>query len=599
MVRMGRNGYASTPVGFCTVLCFTVLACRSPTSPPPAQPPTGYDPVTLSDTYSGLGDEAIVVSTSGAVQLSYSLHALSGQDVYFVLTNTNLSETADNPWVSGSAGYALPTPRAVTPEPGAGEPFPRAPTPPEIERFNNDPFGLITAASSPAPRGVALPQPAGPEFYVEGDQGTLFDRDESAVSATVRGISTADTNYGLKSVVVWVDDACWSASDSSLSGKVSPQMAAALALEFLQPGSDNDICDWVGGIFGDEWGPPPVDYLIDDDGEIHILLYDIDGDGLPVEGESRVWGFYSAVNNFHRTDTGSDLDYSNERIMFYLDAPIFADDTDGDGSWEIREDYCPANMLSVLAHEYQHMIHFYQKIILQDASHWSATWLNEMASLVAEDFVSSSLGVKGPRGIDPADGTAGSPYIRSGRLPLFVATPETSVTDWQEGEDVLASYSVAYAFGAYLARNFGGPLFFRSLVQCSETDHGAVEYALQQAGFSDTFEQILRKWAVAVLLSDSTALGGTGAQYNCDGDGWFGWTLDGLGYELGSINMYNYQYGSQQGPYLYTGDGPVGPGNGQPPASNLLFLAGEDLYGTRSWTVWLPDSVKLSVVIRD
>lgn len=63
--------------------------------------------------------------------------------------------------------------------------------------------------------------------------------------------------------------------------------------------------------------------------------------------------------------------------------------------------------------------------------------------------------------------------------------------------------------------------------------------------------------------------------------------------------MYNYQYGSQEGPYLYTGDGSVGPTGGQPQASNLLFLAGEDLYGTQSWKVWLPDSVKLTVVIKD
>ena len=104
-----------------------------------------------------------------------------------------------------------------------------------------------------------------------------------------------------------------------------------------------------------------------------------------------------------------------------------------------------------------------------------------------------------------------------------------------------------------------------------------MEYALQQAGFTHTFEEILRKWGVAVLLSDNPDMGGTGTEYNRDG--WFSSTLDGFGYDLGSINMYNYQYGSQQGPFLYSGDGSVGPAAGQQPASNLLFLAGEDLYG--------------------
>ena len=597
---MRRKSYITIAGIFSTLLFFTVLACRSPTSSPPPQPPTGYDPVTLSDTYPGSGDQAFLVSTSEAVELSYSLHSLSGQDVYFVLTNTELSKPVANPWVRGSSEYVTPKPRVVTPESGPGEPFPMAPTPPEIERFNNDPFGVISLSPYPAPRGITPFRPPSPAFYTEEDQEDLFDRDETAVSATVRKIVTADTTFGVKSVVVWVDDALWSESDTPLPGKVSPQMVSVLAEKFLRPDSDNDICDWVGGIFGDEWGPHPYDFLIDDNGEIHILLYDIDGDGFPAEGESRVWGFYSAVNNFDRTDSGSDLDYSNERIMFYLDAPIFAHDTDEDGTWEIDEDYCPSNMLSVLAHEYQHMIHFYQKIVLKDASDWSATWLNEMASMVAEDFVSRLLGVKGPRGIDPNDGTAGSPYIRSGRLPLFVAANDTSVTDWQEGEDVLNSYSVAYAFGAYLARNFGGPQFFRNLVQCSETDYKAVEYALQQAGFTHTFEEILRKWGVAVLLSDNTEMGGTGTEYNRDD--WFSSTLvppDTISYDLGSINMYNYQYGSQEGLYIYSGDGSVGPADGQQPASNLLFLAGQDLYGTQTWTVWLPDSVKLSVVIKD
>ena len=579
------------------LLLSTVPACRPPTGPSPNKPPSGYTPTVLSDTCSGSGDEAIPVSTSGNVELSYSLHSLSGQDVYFVLTNTNPSEAVDNPWVRGSSEIVTPRALAGTSAPTSGEIFSMAPTPPEIERFNSDPFGLITPPPFPAPRGIVLPPPPTPAFYTEGDQGSLFDRDESAVSATVRKIVAADTDFGAKSLVLWVDDDLWSNSDTPLSGKVSPQMVSALAERFLTTGPSNDICDWVTGIFGDEWGPHSEPYLIDDTGEIHILLYDIDGDQFPSPGESRVWGFYWARDNFKKTSSGIELDYSNERLMFYLDAPIFAHDSDEDGTWEIEEDYCPANMLSVIAHEYQHMIHFYQKFIVYQTTGSYEPWLNEMASLVAEDFLSPHLGVNGPRGIDPTDGTAGSPYIRGGRLPLFAATNSTSVTDWQEGEDVLKSYSAVYAFGAYLARNFGGPLFFRHLVQCSETSQGAVEYALSQRGFTDGFEQILRKWGTAVLLSDNTAMQGTGSEYNRNG--WFNSSLGGIDYDLGSINMYNYQYDSQDGLYIYSGDGPVGPADGQQQNSNLLFLAGRDLSGTGTWTVWMPDPVKLTVVIKE
>lgn len=549
----------------------------------------------LSDTYSGSGDEVILVSTSGNVELSYSLHSLSDQDVYFVLTNTTASAAVDNPWVTGSSGIVRPRAVARTTSPSSGEIFSMAPTPPEIERFNGDPFGRRGAASLPGARASVLPPTPAPAFYIEGDEGFLFDGDESAVSATVRKIASADTAFGTKSLVIWVDDNLW--SDTPLSGKVSPLMVSALAEQFLTPGSNNDICDWVTGIFGDEWGPHSEPYLIDDNGEIHILLYDIDGDELPTQGGSRVFGFFWARDNFYRTSSGSSLDYSNERIMFYLDAPIFAHDSDGDGTWEILEDYGPSAMLSVMAHEYQHMIHFYQKFIVNQATGSYELWLDEMASMVSEDFVSRHLGIDGPRGIDSSDGTAGSQYINSGRLPLFVATNDTSVTDWQEGEDVLKSYSAAYAFGAYLARNFGGPLFFRHLVQCSETGRGAVEHALTQGGYNDSFEQILRKWGSAVLLSDNTAMQDTGIEYNRDG--WFSSSLDDIDYDLGSINMYNYQYGSQYGPYIYSGDGRIGPADGQQPASNLLFLAGLDLSGTGTWTVWLPDPVKLTVVIKE
>lgn len=577
-----------------------IFACAPPTSPPlvepPLEPPLGYTPVDLSDTYSGSGDEVIPVSTSGDVELTYNLHSLSGQDVYFVFTNTSLAEEVDNPWVMGSSGTVAPRslalPRVLT----TGENCPMAPTPPEIERFNSDPFGQTRLTAIPTPKGFEYVPPPTPDFYTEGDQESLFGRDSSAATATARKIVTADTAFGEKSLVIWVDDSVWSKDDAPLSGNVSPQMVSALAEHFLADSLSNDICDWVSEIFGDEWGAHPYSDLIADTGTIHVFLYDIDDDGYPPEGESRLWGFFWAKDNFERTSSGGVLDYSNERIMFYLDAPILAHDSDDDGSWEIDEDYCPLNMLSVMAHEYQHTIHFYQKLIVNQISGSSEPWLNEMASLVAEDLVSRHLGAKGPRGVDPDDGTAGSPYITAGRLPLFVAANDAPVTVWQDGEDVLKSYSVAYAFGAYLARNFGGPTFFRNLVQNTYTNYEAVEDALAQAGVNYSFEDILRRWGTSVLLSDNTDMEGTAAAYNKNG--WFSSSLSGTNYDLGSINMYNYQYGSQKGLYIHSGDGLVGDEGKQQPSSNLYFAAGRNTSGTQTWTVWMRDAVKLTVVIK-
>ena len=50
----------------------------------------------------------------------------------------------------------------------------------------------------------------------------------------------------------------------------------------------------------------------------------------------------------------------------------------------------------------------------------------------------------------------------------------TSATSY----NVLESYSNAYAFGAWLVRNYGGPALLRRIVQGSETDESAIVNAV-------------------------------------------------------------------------------------------------------------------------
>ena len=55
--------------------------------------------------------------------------------------------------------------------------------------------------------------------------------------------------------------------------------------------------------------------------EIHILMFDINDDGFPEPGEPRIVGFFFGKDLFLRNPALEFTGASNERLMFYLDAP--------------------------------------------------------------------------------------------------------------------------------------------------------------------------------------------------------------------------------------------------------------------------------------
>ncbi|MBN2546878.1 MAG: hypothetical protein JXB50_13845, partial [Spirochaetes bacterium] len=242
--------------------------------------------------------------------------------------------------------------------------------------------------------------------------------------------------------------------------------------------------------------------------------------------------------------------------------------------------------------------------VLRTGSIGTQTWLNEMCSLVAEDLIADKLQVNGPRGITYSDPTAGSTNNESGRLPLYNAYNDDSVNYWQSGDEVLRSYAINYAFGAYLARNFGGANLFNKIVQCEYSDEQAINYALNDLGYTaENFTTALQKWGAANLLSDNLSPPAGYYKYN-QGDIWFTSTKGSITYNLGSINLYNYKYidesYTQTGPYIYIFT-PVG----SPIypylfySSNRYYRAGNNITGILSESIDLKNSnVKLTVVIK-
>lgn len=552
----------------------------------------GWIHISRSNAYSGSGSEVFLVDTNGDVHLTYTLSLGSSyKNVYFIFTNTTSTDAASTPVVKNifvdaeaeelndAAQILFSDAQAESPSPTA-YPIAQRGTP-EISAFNHRP--LVPSSFSSSARFSFSP-PVVRADTVE-QKSNFYDDYGNTVVATCRKVISKDTNNGIPVTVnIWVADDCW--QPCSKSKCVTSDMVDALADKFITSGTNNDIYEWTTTIFGTEWEKTahelyPLD-LINDNDEITILLYDISNDNSPSGG---VVGFFYARDNFIRKPSDSTLQYSNERIMFYLDAVMFSN---GDGLWEISDPW-PSEIVSTLAHEFQHMIHFYQKTVLRTDGNPTDTWLDELCSLVTEDILAYYMQVNGPRGVPYNTATAGTSGNTNGRLPEYNYYNDISLTDWFNST---RNYAINYAFGAYLARNFGGAPFLRNIVQNSYTDFRAIEYALSSQGYSESFPTVLRKWAAANLLSDSTAPPSGYYQYN-RGD-WFTSTLSSVEYKLGSINLYNYRNNLLNGPYIYT-TMPTGP---QEKTSNIYYLAGTNKTGTLIYHIDLPKEIKLTVVVK-
>jgi hypothetical protein len=478
-----------------------------------------------------------------------------------------------------------------------------------ITEINNLQVSRLSRLSSRASaRAQSQPQTQSQTAVAEGDRFTFTDvvngpRDPSSwvsVPATARSVVTD----GSTTVAIWVGDNDWGEGCSSAGPCVTGEMADAMADRFLRPGPGNDIHDWVTTIYGDPWGPHPYPNLIPPAAmrEIHVLLFDIEADGLPVPGECRIGGYFANTHNFLVDPGDPPTLASAERLIFFMDSAQFAA-PDGP-TWEVT-DRRPNGIVSVLAHEFQHMIHFYQKPVFRQTG--SETWLNEMASEVAQDLIAVQMMANGPRGVAYDDPTAGSPGNRRGRLPIYNLFNDVQVTAWY---DKISNYSINYAMGAYLARTYGGAELFAEIVQSDGAGVDAIDMALRKLGHDVTFGQALADWGVATLLSDNTA---APVPYRYNPGTWATSHIGGEEYRLGSINLYNYRWdpptvisdcigpdlagrSAQEGPYLHSlrtlND------RTQPPHSNAYATLGRRT-GTVRFLVSAESDNRITVVFKE
>ena len=498
----------------------------------------------------------------------FRMNNLDNDDVYFVFSNVHEWQKVGLPQLGDDVGvmsrWAKPTPLSESTFIVSGTPA--------VTEFNNNP---------PKPMGIGLEGAKDEQGIATraaklevGTVDYLNDANDKPIQSTVRKLVRANG----ANLYVWVANDCWY-DGGRKSYTVTQPMVDALADKFLAPGSGNDIYEWVTNATGEHWGPTTQNYYIAETDDMHIWLMDIDGDDKTTG--TMTAGYFYARDNYLK----SAIAKSNEKLLFTVDAVLFA--KPDRGAWNITH-YWPSVIISALAHEFTHMVYFYQHQVLRGLK--SNTAINEMCAQCVEDLVANKILTDGPRGVPYAAASAGASGNSDGRLPLFNSYNDYTLLDWSGNDDeTLTNYSKTYALGAYLMRNYGGANFIRELIQNDYTGAASIVQAVNaNGGGVASYADVLQRFGAACLMSDEMDMG-DGYRYN-RGDEWSQSIVGDVTYDLGSINLYNYF----PTPFIYDALP-----NSQNAASNLFYSAGSSLSGEKEWHFErVSENTRITVVVK-
>ncbi|MDR2802744.1 MAG: hypothetical protein LBB22_00455 [Treponema sp.] len=356
--------------------------------------------------------------------------------------------------------------------------------------------GLLQTRSVSRNSGATLKAAiSSPQYYAAATIGaskefwTLKDGKDSKITATLRAVGTYSN--------VWVADENFSGS-SAADNKITAAQAGSLASKF------DTIYGYETPVFGYEYGGGITDTGdenyggVDSDPKIQILVFDIDGDYRSTQTGGTLGYFYTLDEFFDATAFAETNHHSNQTEMFYIDAFFTAKS--------------PAWIYSTLAHEFQHMINFNQKVIRpilagRDVLSEPDTWYNEMLSMLAEDLIDPLIGI----GVD----NNGHPVLT--RIPGFLSKYyKGDLTEWGiTYEAMLASYDKVYGFGAYMVRNFGGAKLVQEIMSNNFIDIESLNAALNSAANPNkesvnSFAAALSRFGEAMMFNQADANKPTG-----------------------------------------------------------------------------------------
>ncbi len=294
----------------------------------------------------------------------------------------------------------------------------------------NDPIDLAhRLAHQDIPRVTAAP-PA--SFYQVGAQQSFWIGDGEVKNFRVQ----ATLRYVTDHAYFWIED----------NVAYHPRDLAALADTF-----EKHIYPTDRSFFGSEWIPG-----IDGDPHIYILYAKGLGEGIA--------GYFSSADEYPPVVNR----YSNGHEMFMINA---------DNS-PLEDEYT----YGVLAHELQHMIHWYQD---RNEANWLTEGFSELAALLNN-------------------------YYSGGFDALYTSQPDLQLNDWPDDakEDTTPHYGAGFLFLTYFLDRFGETAT-KLLVANQDNDLKSIDSTLQAIKAVDpltgkpvTADSFFMDWAVTNYLMD-------------------------------------------------------------------------------------------------
>lgn len=246
--------------------------------------------------------------------------------------------------------------------------------------------------------------------------------------------------------------------------------------------------------------------------KLNVLIYDICGDKNPPQGQAVVGGLFASKDLFLQASLGNDIK-SNECECIHADSYLLKKDIDKNSKF----------ITSTLLHEFQHLLNFVNKTVKISNNPVYATWYTEMLSMCAEDVFQTQLGLQ----------DNDSP---KSRLATFAAAYHDGFRNWRDStgnsNDVLKSYANAYAFGAFLMRNYGGVNLINQIATNDAVDEASISAALAALGHKEDFYSVLHKFGNAIVFP--TEADKLNLNKNVIQD------FSGVRYNLTAINLMNY-----------------------------------------------------------
>jgi len=219
---------------------------------------------------------------------------------------------------------------------------------------------------------------------------------------------------------------------------------------------ENEVIPTNRDFFGSEWNPGI-------DGDPHIYILYTTNVGITTAG------YFSSADSLHPLAH----EYSNAVEMFVLNADnSFLDETYTYG---------------VLAHEFQHMIHWYQD---RNETSWLNEGLSELATLL-------------------------NGFAHTGFGSLYTSSPDLQLNDWPaDSDETPPHYGAGFLFVSYFLERFGNEAT-QALVAHPANGLSSVDAVLSEFSYSDELnggaigaDDVVLDWMVSNYLLDGSVADG-------------------------------------------------------------------------------------------